>query len=132
VHAALQALVEAETCVRACRARLDRLQLLTAASRWEFGPGWLSYIEPLRTDLYYRSRRCVGDSRGLELGLPERAEVRVWETVFHTLAPAVAHDQPFHLRIRRPSGEIVDGPTRISLAQYRKLRSCARREEDAR
>jgi hypothetical protein len=128
VDAARAALAQAETSLRDCYARLDRLRLLTAPERWVLGPGWLSYIAPLQTDLYYRSRRCVGDSRGLTLGLPERDDWRVWDQVFHNLLPTIHHDQPFQLRIRRPSGDIAYGPTRISLAQYRQLRACARDE----
>jgi hypothetical protein len=126
VDATLTALVAAETHLQECRTRLDRLQLLTAPARWELGPGWVCYIAPLQTDLYYRSRRCVGDSRGLDLGLPEHDDWRVWGTVFNEITPAIQHNAPFHLRIRRPSGEIVDGPTRISFPQYRQLRACAR------
>lgn len=101
-------------------------KLLTGAECWELGPGWLSHITPLHTDLYYRSRRSVSDSRGLSVGLEFRCEERVWKQIADEIVPTIQHDRPFMVRIRRPSGELAAGPMDLSVAQYRKLRAYGR------
>ena len=117
-----------ECALRSCDEQRGRLQqVLAGAEQSRFGVGWVVCVKPFYVEVAFRSHKAVGDSRGLRLGLLDNDhEHQAWSRLFHHVAPTITHDRPFRVRLRRPYGEIADGPTALSLGQYRRLRAAAR------
>lgn len=129
---ALKALEDARALLARVEQRVELATNLTEPDHWFSGPGWLSHVTATYTDMFYRSPWSVGDSRGFVLGLGFDRDWGVWSHLHKQVAPTLAPGVPFTVRVRRPSGEILDGPTAISVSQYRRFRAIARQEGGSR